>query len=123
MTKQVFTAHELSDIAIQGLQDLKARDVVRLNLQELDAAVTDFFIIATGTSDRHVMAIADAVMDKMKEQAEEITFSKEGLDKGEWVVLDYASIVIHIFQGSKRDFYRLEDLWGDAKVERFEEMF
>jgi ribosome-associated protein len=122
MTKQVFTNLELSDLAIKGLQEVKAKGIVRLDLIELEAAVTDYFIIATGTSDRHVQALANSVMDVMKEEAEEHTYSKEGLDKGEWVVLDYASVVIHIFQSQKRDFYRLESLWGDAEVERFEDV-
>lgn len=122
MTKQVFTNLELSDLAIKGLQEVKAKGIVRLDLKELEAAVTDYFIIATGTSDRHVQALANSVMDVMKEEAEEYTYSKEGIDKGEWVVLDYASVVIHIFLSQKRDFYRLESLWGDAEVERFEDV-
>lgn len=122
MTKQVFTNLELADLAVKGLQEVKAKGIVRLDLTELETAVTDYFIIATGTSDRHVQSLANSIMDTMKEEAEEYTYSKEGMDKGEWVVLDYASVVIHIFQSQKRDFYRLESLWGDAEVERFEDV-
>lgn len=119
MTKQVFTATELSELAVKGLQEIKAQGIVKLDLRKLEAAVTDFFIVATGTSDRHVQALANSVIDLMKDEAEEVTFSKEGMDKGEWVVLDYGSVVIHIFQSQKRDFYRLESLWGDAEVKSY----
>lgn len=121
MTKQVFTATELSELAVKGLQEIKAKNVVRLDLRPIDTAVTDYFVIATGTSDRHVQALADSVMDIMKEEAGEYTYSKEGMDKGEWIVLDYGSVVIHVFQTQTREFYRLESLWGDAEVEQYEE--
>ncbi len=122
MTKQVFTAQELADLAVRGLQEIKAKKIAKLDLRNLDTAVTDYFIIATGTSDRHVQALADSVTEVMKEEAKEYTFNHEGMDKGEWVVLDYGSVVVHIFQSQKRDFYRLENLWGDAEVELLEDV-
>lgn len=118
MTKQLLEAEQLSAIAIQGLQELKGQDIVLMDLRELDAAVTDYFVIATGTSDRHVTSLADSVLMMMKKEAEEIPISKEGMQTGEWVLIDYGSVVIHIFQRDKRDFYRLESLWGDAEVEK-----
>lgn len=122
MTKQVFTATEISEIAVKGLQEIKAKGIIKLDLRPLEAAVADYFIIASGTSDRHVQALANSVMDMMQKEAEEYTYRKEGMDIGDWVVLDYASVVIHIFQSQTRDFYRLESLWGDAEVVSYEEV-
>ncbi|MEM6628453.1 MAG: ribosome silencing factor [Bacteroidota bacterium] len=110
-------AKTLSDIAIKGLQEKKGEEITRLNLQGLETAITSFFIICTGNSDRHVQALAESVMEFMGKNQEK-PISKEGIQRGEWVVLDYASIVIHIFLREKRDFYRLEDLWGDAQIEK-----
>ena len=110
-------AKTLSDIAVKGLQEKKGEEITRLNLQGLDTAITDYFIICTGNSDRHVQALAESVMEFLAKKSEK-PISKEGIQRGEWVVLDYASIMIHIFLRDKRDFYRLEDLWGDAKIEQ-----
>ncbi len=108
----------LSDIAIEGLKEKKGEEISRLNLIGLDTAITDFFVICTGNSDRHVQALAESVMEFL-ERHEEKPISKEGIQRGEWVVLDYASIVVHIFLKDKRSFYKLEDLWGDAESEYF----
>ena len=121
MTKQIVQSEQLAEIAIKGLQELKGIDIVRMDLRDLEAAVTDYFVVATGTSDRHVTSLADSVLLMMKQEAEEIPISKEGMQVGEWVLIDYGSIVIHVFQRDKRDFYRLESLWGDAKTKKIEE--
>ena len=108
----------LSDIAIEGLKEKKGEEITRLNLRGLDTAITDFFVICTGNSDRHVQALAESVMEFLSRHNEK-PISKEGIQRGEWVVIDYASLVIHIFLKDKRSFYKLEDLWGDAEREHF----
>jgi ribosome-associated protein len=117
MTKQLLSSKRLSDVAIKGLEEIKGLEIVRMDLRKLESAVTDFFVIATGTSDRHIQALGDSVMDIIKKEAGEKPINSEGLQSGEWVLLDYANVVIHIFNREKRGFYRLEDLWGDAKFE------
>ncbi|MFK7970679.1 MAG: ribosome silencing factor [Bacteroidia bacterium] len=114
MTNKVLNPTQLSELAINALQDLKGKDIVKLDLREIDSAVTDFFIIATGTSDRHVQSLSDSVLATMKKDAEEFPITKEGLAEGEWSLVDYGSVVVHVFQQTQRDFYRLESLWGDA---------
>lgn len=94
------------------MDDLKARHVVILDLRGLTDA-TDFFVIASGTSDAHVRGIADSVMDKMGRQGVR-THHVEGLTTGRWVLLDYVDFVIHLFHPETRSFYQLERLWGDA---------
>jgi len=106
----------LSQVAIEGLQEKKGEDIVRLDLRDLEVSITDYFIICTGNSDKHVQALAESVIEFMERKGEK-PITKEGIQKGDWVVLDYVSLVIHIFLREKRNFYRLEDLWGDAQAE------
>ncbi len=94
------------------MEDLKARHVVILDLRGLNDA-TDFFIIASGTSDAHVRGIADSVMEKMGRKGVR-THHIEGLTTGRWVLLDYVDFVVHLFHPETRSFYQLERLWGDA---------
>ncbi len=99
--------------------DRKAVDVTVLDLHDLSGA-TDYFVIATGRSDIHVRAIAEHVIDSAKgdgNRAEHV----EGLDAGRWVLLDYVDYVVHIFHPAVRDFYRLEELWGDARSVRIQD--
>ena len=120
MKEKTLTTKLLSDLALQGLIDKKGIDIIRMDLTDLEAAISDYFIICTGTSDRHVATLAESVMDTLAEVGEK-PVSKEGLDRADWVVLDYITYVIHIFQKDKRTFYRLEDLWGDAQREFIDE--
>ena len=98
--------------ALDAMDDLKARQVVVLDLRGLYDA-TDFFVIASGTSDAHVRGIADSVMDKMGRHGVRI-HHVEGLNTGRWVLLDYVDFVIHLFHPETRSFYQLERLWSDA---------
>ena len=98
--------------AVEAMDDLKARQVVILDLRGLTDA-TDFFVIASGTSDAHVRGIADSVMEKMGRQGVR-THHVEGLTMGRWVLLDYVDFVIHLFHPETRSFYQLERLWSDA---------
>ena len=75
----------------------------------------DYFVLSSGTSDRHVRSIADAIDEKLSEQGVHIR-NRRGLQKGDWVVVDLGDIVVHVFQQSVREFYRLEYLWQDAKT-------
>ncbi len=94
--------------------DLKANDVVVLNLTNANA-MTDCFVIASGTSDTHVRSIGQHLIDEMKKHGQR-AHHVEGLQQGRWVLLDYVDFVIHIFHPTLRNFYQLERLWGDAEV-------
>ena len=92
--------------------DRKAIDLVILDLRKL-AGFTDFFVICTGTSDRHVLAIADAIEEEMTKKRIRM-LSEEGYRLGHWVVLDYGDVVAHIFHPTEREHYKLERLWHDV---------
>ena len=93
--------------------DLKATDIMVLDLRGV-TDMTDFFVIASGTSDTHVRAVAEFVQAGLKD-AGVSTNMTEGLAQGRWALLDYMDCVIHVFHPTSRTFYQLERLWGDAK--------
>jgi ribosome-associated protein len=94
--------------------DLKANNVVLLNLSEVSDA-TDYFLIASGSSDTHVRSIAEHVLEQMKKEGVR-AHHIEGLQQGRWVLLDYIDFVVHVFHPALRDFYQLERLWSDASA-------
>jgi ribosome-associated protein len=94
--------------------DLKAADVLLLNLKGV-SDMTDFFVIASGTSDTHVRSVAEHVMDELKKEGIRVTHV-EGLEQGRWVLLDYVDFVVHVFHPALRTFYQLERLWSDAEA-------
>jgi ribosome-associated protein len=94
--------------------DFKANDVVVLDLKGV-TDMTDYFVIASGTSDTHVRSIAERLMEQMK-KAGWAANHVEGLAQGRWVLLDFVDFVVHIFHPTLRDFYQLERLWSDAAV-------
>lgn len=104
---------EFAMVAARAIDDKKGSDIVIQDVSEL-LNVTDYFVIATGANNRRVDAIAEEVEEKLREMCDIKPISREGLDEGEWVLLDYGSIVVHIFQPATRDFYRLEQLWENA---------
>ena len=104
----------LAQRAAQLCLDNKANDVVLLNLKPV-SDVTDFFVIASGTSDTHVRSVAERVMEDLKKEGTSV-YHVEGLQQGRWVLLDYVDFVVHVFHPTLRQFYQLERLWGDAEV-------
>lgn len=98
--------------AVDLLFDRKANEVVLLDLRNVSTA-TDFFLIASGTSDTHVASIADHVVDELKKENNR-PLNVEGERGGRWILIDYFSFVVHVFHPAAREFYQLERLWGDA---------
>jgi ribosome-associated protein len=99
-------------VAARAAADKKATDVMALYVAET-LVVTDYFLIATGSNDRQVHAIADSVEDALRE-ARAKPIGREGERELKWVLLDYGDFVVHVFQAAEREFYRLERLWSDA---------
>lgn len=104
--------------AVQAALDKKAEDVVLLDMRETDG-FTDFFIICTGGNPRHVNAITDGVRETLKREFEERPGLVEGIDRSEWILLDYFNFVVHVFTRDCRAFYGLERLWGNAERHEF----
>jgi ribosome-associated protein len=102
----------MTRLAADAIADKKGFDVVVLDVADL-IQITDFFIIATGSSRPHVQSLAENVEEKLK-QAGQAPLREEGRPEAEWVLLDYGDFVVHLFQPQQRDFYGLERLWRDA---------
>ena len=97
---------------VELIQERKAHDIVVLDLRGISSA-TDFFLLASGRSDTQVRAIAENVVDELKKEGHRPQHV-EGLQGGRWVLVDYIDMVVHVFHPHARDFYQLENLWGDA---------
>lgn len=104
---------ELRSVAEAALER-NARFPTILDLRGL-SDVTDFFVIATGDSDTHARAISENILDRTREDGFR-PVGVEGLNQGRWVLMDYVGLIVHVFLGEVREFYRLERLWGDAPL-------
>ena len=100
--------------AVRAALDKKAEDVVVLDLRKA-GGFTDFFVICTGGNSRQITAIADSVRDTLKRDLDERPTLTEGIDRSEWILLDYFNFVVHVFSRDCRAFYGLERLWGNAE--------
>lgn len=106
------TGHELALAAARILRDKLADDVIVLDLRS-QSPLSDWFVMATASSTVHAQALARSLAETLKAQGER-AHHVEGDDQGEWILLDYLDVVVHIFLGEVRQFYGLERLWGDV---------
>jgi len=106
----------LSETVVEALLDKKAKDPVILDFIKSGNSLCDSFIICHGTSRTQVEALADGVIRDVKKKTGLNPYHKEGFENAEWILIDYADIIVHIFQESKRYFYNLEQLWADAEI-------
>jgi len=106
----------LVQLVVNALEDLKGTDILSIDVRG-KTSVTDFMVIASGTSSRHVKALADNVLEKVKEQGVR-PLGSEGLEGGEWALLDLGDVVVHVMQVATRQFYDLERLWQGAEQSR-----
>ena len=110
-------SEQLSDLVVEALEDVKAKDIVKLDVRDM-TTVTDYMIVASGTSTRHVQALVENVIEKAS-QAGHKPIGVEGESGGEWVLLDLQDALVHVMLPKVREFYNLEKLWsispsGDA---------
>ena len=104
---------------IHYIMEKKGEDIVVIDLRGI-SSVSDFFIIATGTSNVHLKAIADEIREKLKKEKNITPWHLEGFEAQKWILLDYVDIVVHIFDSETRSYYSLEKLWDDAAIRRIE---
>ena len=110
----------LLDAVIKGLDDVKGHEIKVLDLSSIDNAISSFFVISHGNSHTQVDALASSVEKVVKESIGERPISVQGLRNGEWAILDYFDIVVHVFHKEARSKYALEELWGDADISDYE---
>jgi ribosome-associated protein len=107
---------EIRDIAVAALEEIKARDIVVLDVKKL-TALFDYMIVASGDSGRQTKALARNVHDKVKASGGQVV-GLEGEQTGEWVLVDLGGVVVHIMQPAIREYYSLEELWGGQAPRR-----
>ena len=107
------TPEDLLEAVAGYAADVKARDLVELDLRDV-LGYTDYFVICTGNTDRQTKAIHDRINEGMKKEHGILPRRVEGLAEARWILLDYLDVVVHVFTPDAREFYRLEQLWGEA---------
>jgi ribosome-associated protein len=107
------TPEDLATAAIEYASDRKALDIVQLDLRGI-IGYTDYFVICTGRTDRQTKAIHDAIHQGMKNEHGRLPRRVEGLTQARWILMDYLDVIVHVFTPETREYYRLEQLWGDA---------
>lgn len=110
----------LLDSIIAGMQEIKAHDIVVMDLRKIQSAMADYFVVCSGNSNTQVQAIAQSVEKETVKTCQDPPWHTEGLKNAKWVLMDYVNVVVHIFDREARDFYALEDLWADADTKRIE---
>lgn len=110
----------ISEVIVHGIQEKKGNDIVRLDLRNIHSSVADYFVVTHAESSTQVKAIANSVEEEVFKALGIEPFRKEGLQNAEWILLDYFDVVVHIFKTDKREFYGIEDLWGDAEMKYYQ---
>ncbi len=114
---------QLSDFIVDKILEKKGEKVVSIYIGDKENAITDYFIICNAGSNVQARAIMDNITEKVNKEFSEKPFSKEGTENGFWILIDYIKVVIHIFQPYYRDFYNIEQIWGDGQIKEYLETF
>jgi len=101
---------------IEGIEEVKGQNTTIIDLREIENAVSQYFIIADGTSNTQVNAIADSIRKTVSKSLQQKPWHIEGQNNAEWILMDYVDVVVHVMQKPVREDYALEELWGDAKI-------
>ncbi len=116
MSKPKSTEDSLISNIISGIDNVKGLEVSLLDLRDIENTVCSYFVVCTGSSNTHVNAIVGSIQKTVSKELKEKPFHTEGNDNAEWVLIDYINVVVHVFQRQTREYYNIEELWGDAKA-------
>ena len=119
MAKKIDATNILLENIINAIQDVKGKEIISLDLRKIDSAICKYFVICTGTSNTHVNSIESNIKKTISRNLGEKPIHIEGNNIGEWVLMDYSDIIVHVFQEKTRAFYNIEDFWGDAKFKNY----
>ena len=120
MTKNISSPDELISLIVQAIEDIKGQNISLLDLRNIENSVCDYFIICNGNSNTQVNAIVSSVQKNVSKNIREKPYQIEGIENAEWVLMDYVNVVVHVFQKHKREYYDIDNLWGDAKITEIE---
>lgn len=116
-----FTAEQIRDFVVRGMQEKKGHDIVVMDLRNVKNAICDYFVICSGNSDTQIDAISTSIEEEVYKASKQDPWHKEGKLNREWILLDYVDVVAHVFKKERRSFYDLEQLWGDAEIHLIED--
>ena len=116
MAKKNISNDDLLANIIKGIEEVKGDNIKILDLRTIDNTVCDYFVICDGNSNTQVNAIVGSIQKIVSKELKDKPWHVEGAENGEWVLMDYVSIVVHVFQKHIREYYNIESLWGDAKI-------
>ena len=116
MTKDNSNADQLITTIIAGIEEVKGKEIVILDLRDIENTVCDYFIVCEGTSNTQVNAVVNSIQKQVSKTIKDKPWHIEGTDNAEWVLMDYVNVVVHVFQKHVREYYDIESLWGDAKT-------
>ncbi len=111
---------KLVDAIVEGMQEKKAEGVTIINLRNIESRVCDYYVLCQANTGIQVDAIAGSIEEIVKKKTKEIPYRTEGYQNAEWVLIDYISVVAHVFQADMREHYNLESLWADAEIKELD---
>lgn len=116
MTVKKINNDDLLASIIKGIEEVKGENINILDLRNIDNTPCDYFIVCDGKSNTQVNSIASSIQKIVSKELHDKPWHVEGQENAEWILMDYVNIVVHVFQKNIREFYRIENLWGDAKT-------
>ena len=112
--------NKLINTIVSAIEDKKGKNILSLDLSKFDGAICSAFVVCNADSTTQVAAIADGIEEAVQHKLKEKVWRIEGTQNAVWIAMDYIDVVVHIFQTQMRDFYRLEELWADAPMKKYE---
>lgn len=120
MSKKQVEPDQIVTQVISGIEEVKGQNIEILDLRDIENTVCEYFIICDGTSNTQVNAISNSIQKQVSKTLKEKPWHIEGTENAEWILMDFVSVVVHVFQRQTREFYDIEGLWGDAKSVRIQ---
>ena len=117
--KEKYSSNKLISNIIKSIEEVKGKEVILIDMKKIDNSPCDYFIICDGSSNTQVSAIVSKIKKNVSKLLSEKPLNIEGLENCKWVLIDYIDIVVHVFQKEIRQYYNIENLWGDAKHTKF----
>ena len=122
MQNEKIDAQDVIKQIIEGIQDKKGKGIVVVDMLKLGNSVCDYFVICQGNSPNQVSAITDSIEDTVRINCKKKPYFIDGLRNSQWVAMDYSDVIVHVFLPEVREFYNLEHLWADAKLEKIADL-
>lgn len=112
--------NKLTEVIVSAVQDKKAKNILTLDLKGLDGTICDYFVVCSADSTTQIASIIDEVEKRTFEELGDKVIRIEGKENGVWIAADFGDVIVHVFQTELRDYYRLEEMWSDAKITKHE---